>query len=115
VFGDVRELATARRFETYVATTPFATGESTVVEEEGRVVSGAWSVRESERAAECAVETLDGYRRRGYGARVTAAWIDRVLADGKVPFFSHAAENEASRALAVTLGLTHVFTVLSFE
>ncbi|MGD0716343.1 MAG: hypothetical protein ABSB24_19545 [Gaiellaceae bacterium] len=42
---------------------------------------------------------------------MTAAWANRALAAGKVPFYSHSACNDASRALAARLGLAHVFTV----
>jgi len=116
--------ATVTRFETYVAAEPFpasvhplahVAGHTASVAEAGQVVSRAWSVRESDRAAECAVETVEPMRRRGYGAQATAAWANRVLGDGKVPFYSHEAGNEPSRALARGLGLLHVFSVVDVQ
>jgi hypothetical protein len=38
-----------------------------------------------------------------------------MLAAPKLPFYSHAASNDASRALAARLVLTHVFTVFGIE
>jgi hypothetical protein len=112
------------RFETYVALEPFPgascegvrirNGRAVLDEAGGRPVSWAWSVRESDHAAECAVETAEPFRRRGLAARVTAAWANQVLAAGKVPFYSHETGNEASRALAARLALPHVFTLLGF-
>ena len=116
--------AAVKRFETYVAAEPFPAsayppaqveGREAHVAEAGQIVSRAWSVRESDRAAECAVETVERLRRRGYGAQATAAWVNRVLADGKVPFYSHEAGNEPSRALARRLGLLHVFSVVEAQ
>jgi hypothetical protein len=104
------------QFETYVALEPFAPTDyaSTKIRDDAAVIGAdarAWSVRESDRAAECAVETTESKRRRGLGRQVTAAWATHVLAQGKVPFYSHKTEKEVSRALARSLGLTHVFTV----
>jgi len=111
----------AGRYETYLVLEPFpaaSCGEARLVDGKAviegpdrRAVSWAWSVRESDRAAECAVETVESFRRRGFASRVTATWANRTLAAGKVPFYSHSAGNDASRALAVRLGLEHVFTV----
>jgi hypothetical protein len=104
------------RFETYVAAEPFPP----TVWPDAQLVDGvaligdrsrAWSVRESGRAAECAVETAEPHRQHGLARQVTAAWATSVLARGKVPFYSHRAGNDASRALAESLGLAHVFTV----
>jgi GNAT acetyltransferase-like protein len=82
---------------------------------DGHPVSRAWSARQSDRADECAVETIEAFRRQGLASEVVAAWMNAGLAAGKVPFYSHAASNDASRALAVHLGLEHVFTVFAFS
>ncbi len=76
-----------------------------VVMVDGQPVSRAWTQDGSERAAELAVETLPAYRRRGYGRQVVAAWAARVMADGKVAFYSHKIGNSASRRLARSLGV----------
>ena len=111
------------RSETYVATelspgsscrdARLVDGTAVVTEADGRAVSWAWSVRESDRAAECAVETAESFRRRGFAYQAAAAWVNGVLATGKVPFYSCDEDNDASRALAERLGLTYVFTVFA--
>jgi len=115
----------AARYETYVAEVPvssmspvrsrFSEGRFVVDGPDGQPASWAWSVRESNYAAECAVETVEHFRRRGLASAVVAAWVNAVLTAAKVPFYSHASSNDASRALAVRLGLTHAFTVFSVE
>ena len=115
--------ASIDRSETYLPTRSFPTSASRrvrliegrfgILGPNGQAVSFAWSVRENERAAECAVETLEPFRRRGLASEVVGAWMNACLVSGKVPFYSHAASNDASRALAVHLGLTHVFTVFA--
>jgi hypothetical protein len=115
--------ASINRSETYLPMQPFPAvasrrvrlidGRFVVLGPKSQAVSFAWSIRESERAAECAVETLEPFRRRGLASEVVAAWMNAGLAANKVPFYSHAASNDASRALAVHLSLTHVFTVFA--
>lgn len=74
----------------------------------GRDVAWAETDWENDRAAEVSIETLDGYRRRGFARQVTAAWAAATLNAGKVGFYSHRMTNDASRAVAVSLGLTHL-------
>jgi RimJ/RimL family protein N-acetyltransferase len=85
-----------------------------VIEQDGRVVSTCCSVRENAEAAECYTLTDEGYRRRGYGVMVTQAWGRHVLLSGKIPFYSHHADNHASRALAARLSLSWKFRVMIF-
>ena len=85
-----------------------------VIEQGGRVVSACCSVRENAEAAECYTLTEEGHRRRGFGAMVTRAWGRHVLLSGKIPFYSHHADNQASRALAARLGLGWKFRVMIF-
>jgi GNAT superfamily N-acetyltransferase len=76
-----------------------------VIRADGAPMSWAWTQEESEDAAELPVETLPGYRRRGYARQVVAAWAAQVLAQGKVAFYSHEIDNATSEALARSLGM----------
>lgn len=79
-----------------------------------KVASRAWSVRRNDRAAEIAVETYDPYRRRGYGCQVVAAWVRRILEQGKVPIYSHRTGNLESKALARSVGAILFADVISY-
>lgn len=57
------------------------------------------SIRENGEVAEAYVFTSAEWRRRGFGRWVTAAWAAGVLAEGKVPLYSHALDNTASARL----------------
>jgi len=81
----------------------------------GAVRSKAWSVRENESAAELAVETAVGYRRRGYARQVSAAWARHVLTRDKVALYSRADGNLASEALARSLGVIEFSSVAAYE
>lgn len=84
-----------------------AEGRSPVmaVEADGHPVSICFCARRSDAAAEAGVETAEGYRGRGYGSRVTAAWALAVRASGRVPLYSTSWSNTASLAVAHRLGL----------
>jgi GNAT acetyltransferase-like protein len=56
-------------------------------------------------AVEAGVETAAAFRRRGFAARVTAAWASAIRASGKIPLYSTAWSNTASRAVARKLGM----------
>ena len=77
-----------------------------------KVVCEAWSSREDDFAAELAVETVEGYRRLGYGKVVAAAWATEIIMKGKVAFYSHRDINIASSALAHSLGVERFMTVI---
>lgn len=79
-----------------------------VVDVDGQVVAWAETDCEDAQAAEVSIETLEGFRRRGYGRQVTAAWVAATLGTGKVAFYSHRLSNVASRAVAVGLGFDHL-------
>ena len=83
-------------------------GDRFVIVIDGREVAWTETDWENDRAAEVSVETLEGYRRRGFARQVTAAWAAAMLDAGKVGFYSHRMTNDASRAVAVSLGLTHL-------
>lgn len=79
-----------------------------VILDAGRPVSWAETDWEDERAAEVSIETIAEHRRRGFGRQVTAAWAASVVDAGKVGYYSHRMTNDASRAVAESLGLTHL-------
>ncbi|MCB0114107.1 MAG: GNAT family N-acetyltransferase [Caldilineaceae bacterium] len=73
--------------------------------EDGAPVSVCFCARRSDVAAEAGLETAAPFRGRGYAALVTAAWALSVRADGRIPLYSTAWDNHASRAVARKLGL----------
>ncbi len=75
-----------------------------VIEEGGQIAAEAWSSQDGLRAAEVEVETAEPFRRRGFGRQVVAAWTRHVRRDGKIALYSHLQSNQASRALAASLG-----------
>jgi len=91
-----------------------ASDRSFVILDRDRVLSGCSSSRENDSAAEAWVWTEERARRKGLGRRCVAAWANDALLREKVPFYSHAHENRASRQLARSLGFTWVFDVYGF-
>jgi GNAT superfamily N-acetyltransferase len=75
-----------------------------VIERGGLIVAEAWSSQDGLYAAEVEVETHSDYRRRGYGRQVVIAWAQHVRRAGKIAFYSHLVSNDASRALAASVG-----------
>ena len=73
--------------------------------EDGAAVSLCFSARLTERVAEAGVNTLEGYRGRGYAPTVVTAWAQAIRATGRVPLYSTSWDNAASRAVARKLGL----------
>ena len=73
--------------------------------EDSRVVSICRSVRLSSHAHEAGVDTLVGYRRRGYATSVVAAWALAVRALNRIPLYSTSWDNVASQGVARRLGL----------
>ncbi|HEV2764560.1 MAG TPA: GNAT family N-acetyltransferase [Pyrinomonadaceae bacterium] len=69
----------------------------------GRAVSVCRSVRITADAHEAGVETLPGYRGRGFAADAVAGWALRVRSLGAAPLYSTSWENAASQALAAKL------------
>jgi len=81
----------------------------------GKVVASCVSVRENEEAAESWVWVEPSFRRRGLGRIVTLAWARDLLSRGKIPFYSYADYNTASRNLAKSLGLIPFAQVMGFD
>lgn len=77
---------------------------------EGHIVSTCESARENGMAAEAWVRTLHDYRGRGLAKQVTAAWAANAWTNGKVPFYTHRMENQASEGVARGLGMRHFIT-----
>lgn len=73
--------------------------------EDSQMVSICRSVRLSSRAHEAGVDTLGGYRRRGYATSIVAAWALAVRALNRVPLYSTSWDNVASQGVARRLGL----------
>lgn len=73
--------------------------------EDSQVVSICQSVRLSSRAHEAGVDTLTGYRQRGYAISVVAAWALAVRALNRIPLYSTSWDNVASQSVARRLGL----------
>lgn len=76
-----------------------------VILAEDKPVCWAWTQDQSEDACELAVEVLPAYQRRGYGRQVVSAWAANVRNTGKVAFYSYRIDNQASAALARSLGV----------
>ena len=72
---------------------------------DGAAVSLCYSCRLTDRGAAAGLETLEGYRGRGYAPAVVAAWARAVRESGRIPFYSTQPENTASQAVARKLGL----------
>jgi predicted GNAT family acetyltransferase len=72
---------------------------------DGEVAAQAWTTAESSRAVEVEVETHPNFRRRGLAIQVVSAWSAAELGCGRVAFYSHVKENDASAGVARHLGL----------
>lgn len=89
-------------------------GDSYQIEIEGQAVSRAWTWFESDEAAELVVEALPDFRRHGYARQVAAAWAAGVMQAGRVAFYSYRADNQASAALARSLGVVEYATWIAY-
>ena len=86
-----------------------------VIDLDGKTVAYAWSVRQNDASAELAVEVETGYRRRGFGRQLAAAWSRQVLKSGRVAFYSYRLDNLPSMALARRLGVVEFARCIAFD
>ncbi|MDQ2809702.1 MAG: GNAT family N-acetyltransferase [Chloroflexota bacterium] len=75
-----------------------------VVVVDGVAVAACYSVRRTAQAIEAGVDTIEGYRGRGYAAETVRGWAASVRATGRLPLYSTSWENAASQAVARKLG-----------
>lgn len=85
------------------------------IEQDGRVVSACVSVRENEHSGEAWVFTDPGHRNQGLAGQVVSAWAKSLTLSGKIPFYSHKAENAVSARLARRLGLQPIFEEITIR
>jgi len=71
---------------------------------DGRPVSFCYPVWQTETLWDVSIETLEGYRRRGFAARAARTMIRYMRRHGRAPVWGALDTNMASRALAATLG-----------
>lgn len=72
---------------------------------DGAAVSICFSARIGAAVCEAGVETVPAFRRHGYAATVTAAWVSAILHSGRIPVYSTSWGNVASQGVAQHLGL----------
>lgn len=75
-----------------------------VMVEAGVAVAACYAARSSERGVEAGVDTVDGYRGRGYAVQMVRGWANGVRALGKIPLYSTSWDNLASQSVARKLG-----------
>jgi hypothetical protein len=79
------------------------------IERDDQIISACVSARENDFCGEAWVYTDPEYRHQGFAQKVVGVWATSLLLAGKVPFYSHKIENNASANLAKRLGLEPVF------
>jgi hypothetical protein len=85
------------------------------MEREGKLVSACVSARENKRCGEAWVYTAPEFRHQGFAQKVVSAWAGSLMEAGKIPFYSHHLENNASANLAGKLRLQPVFEEISIS
>lgn len=75
---------------------------------DGRLVSVAASVAQTDTHAEIVVVTLEEYQNQGLAAAATALVARRLRADNRVPQWRSGAPNRASRRVAAKVGFTEM-------
>ncbi|NHN35497.1 GNAT family N-acetyltransferase [Paenibacillus sp. S3N08] len=79
-----------------------------MVTENNMAVSVCFSARISDKAAEAGVETLKGYRGKGYAMRVTSSWAKAISQSHRIPLYSTSWDNYSSLSIAKRL-LLHLY------
>jgi predicted GNAT family acetyltransferase len=75
--------------------------------EDDQFVSICHSPYISPKAHIAGVDTLEGYRRRGYATAVASEWGVAVRELGQIPIYSTGLDNVASQGVAGKVGLVH--------
>jgi GNAT superfamily N-acetyltransferase len=83
--------------------------------EDDRPVAFAYAPWTTERWFDVSVDTLEAYRRRGYGAACARALIERQIEAGRRPVWGAVESNLASRSLAARLGFQPAGIATVFE
>lgn len=86
-----------------------------VIREQGEIASKAWPIRRNAFSAEVAVDTYEGYRRKGYAKQVVTAWVNHQISMVRLPFYAHRVGNTQSEALAKSLGAIKFADVISYH
>lgn len=86
---------------------------ATVVD--SRPVSFCYPGSQTESLWDISIDTLEGYRRRGFAASCVAYMITHMRAVGKEPMWGAYESNEASLGLAVKLGFEAVDRLVVFQ
>lgn len=81
----------------------------------GEIAACCVSSRESDKAGEAWIFTLPKYRKQGFGLKAVQLWASELQKQGKIPFYTHKADNIASQKLAEKLNLAKVFESVSYE
>ena len=79
-----------------------------VIKIDDEIASEAFSASENEFIADLAVETKEGYRRKGYARQVASAWGFNVIKSNRIGLYIHDSENFPSESLAKSLGVHFV-------
>lgn len=82
---------------------------------DGQPVARASSSRTNQVAAELWIETDPTHRRHGYATSAARAWAAGVRQAGKVAFYSHLHDNDASAFLARRLGVWPLFEIIAID
>ncbi|MDF2652984.1 MAG: FR47-like family protein [Paenibacillus sp.] len=76
-----------------------------MVTENNMAVSVCFSARNSDKASEAGVETLEDYRGKGYAVRVASSWAKAILQSQRIPLYSTSWDNYSSQSVAKRLQL----------
>lgn len=79
------------------------------VEHNNHVVSVCLSAFVADHTHAIDIETLDGYRRRNYGAAVATAFVQECTQRGIHPYWDCTPENTGSIRIAQSIGMSHDF------
>jgi len=84
-----------------------------MVTENNIAVSVCFSARNSDKAAEAGVETLEDYRGKGYAIRVASSWAQAIRQSQRIPLYSTSWDNYSSQSVAKRLQLHFYGTDIS--